>query len=234
MGNVLNYSVSKVSADGTAEQIDQKILKEFVVHLFVNDIKELDIFCTNLNIEELVIGRLYAENKISKYSDINNIDIKDTKDNEVDVYISLNENINIPQREKRNDFIDINHESVMNLVKDFSTDSKLHTETSSTHSCYLSVGNEIVFVTEDISRHNAVDKSIGYMLKNNLNPSDCIIYSSGRVPLDMIEKVGNANIPILVAKALPTNQSIEYAKANKLVLIAKAVNNSYEIFTQKI
>ncbi len=48
----------------------------------------------------------------------------------------------------------------------------------------------------------------------------------------MIEKVGNANIPILVAKALPTDKATQYAKDNNIVLIARARNGEYEIFNQ--
>ena len=230
MGNVLKVPVTQVLEDGIKEKIERKILKEYTVHLTCNGQCIIDIDCTNLNIKEMIIGRLFADNKIQSYSDIETIDINEINDNEANVSVVLNiksKSINVSKELK-----EIDHKAILNIVSNFSDGSKLHNETRSAHSCYLAVGNKTVFETEDISRHNAVDKSVGYMLINNLNPADCILYSSGRVPLDMIEKVGNANIPVLVAKALPTDKAIQYAKDNNIVLIARARNGEYEIFNQ--
>ena len=68
------------------------------------------------------------------------------------------------------------------------------------------------------------------MLLNDINPNECILYTSGRVPLDMIEKIDKAGIPVLVAKAVPTNRSIQFAKEKKIVLFARARKDSYEVF----
>ena len=230
MGNFLSVPVTKVLEDGTKEYIDRKILKEYTVHLICNGEGILDIDCTNFNLKELVVGRLFADNKISCFSEVESIEINEINDNEANAVVSLNETIN--EIKISNSPIEIDHDAILNIINSFSKGSKLHNETTSTHSCYLAVANETVFETEDISRHNAVDKAVGYMLINNLNSADCILYSSGRVPLDMIEKVGDANIPILVAKALPTDKAIQYAKDNNIVLIARARNGEYEIFNQ--
>ena len=230
MGNVLSVPVTKVLEDGTKENIDRKILKEYTVHLICNGESILDIDCTNLDLKELVVGRLFAEKKIQNYSDVDSVDINEINDNESAVNVLIT-NSNT-KYDTSNRIPNINHESVISIINKFSDSSEIHNETKSTHSCYLAVGNKTVFETEDISRHNAVDKAVGYMLINNLNPTDCILYSSGRVPLDMIEKVGGANIPILVAKALPTDKAIQYAKDNNIVLIARARNGEYEIFNQ--
>ena len=56
------------------------------------------------------------------------------------------------------------------------------------------------FKAEDIGRHNAVDKAVGYAVLNDIPLSGCMIFTSGRVPVDMVEKVIVAGIPVLVSK----------------------------------
>lgn len=230
MGNVLSVPATKVFEDGTKENIDRKILKEYTVHIICNGDSILDIDCTNLDLKELVVGRLFADKKNNSFEDIVSIDISEINDNEANVVVVLNDKQNDIKASSR--IKEFDHKAIINIISSFSDGSEIHNETKSTHSCYLAVGTKTVFETEDISRHNAVDKAVGYMLINNLNPADCILYSSGRVPLDMIEKVGDANIPILVAKALPTDKAIQFAKDNDIVLIARARNGEYEIFNQ--
>ena len=67
MGNVLSVPVTKVFEDGTKENIGRKILKEYTVHLVCNGASILDIDCTNLNLKELVVGRLFDDKKIQSY-----------------------------------------------------------------------------------------------------------------------------------------------------------------------
>ena len=86
------------------------------------------------------------------------------------------------------------------------------------------------FKAEDIGRHNAVDKAVGYAVLNDIPLSECMIFTSGRVPVDMVEKVIVAGIPVLVSKSVPTAESVELAEECNLKLICKAWPDQCEIF----
>lgn len=116
------------------------------------------------------------------------------------------------------------------LANEFASGSRIHKATQGTHSCYLSVKGEILFAGEDIGRHNAMDKAIGYAAMQGLKPENCILYTTGRVPTDMVKKVVMARIPVLVTKAVPTDAAVEMARAYNLTLICKAWPDRYEIF----
>ena len=75
------------------------------------------------------------------------------------------------------------------------------------------VRDKCVCRMEDIGRHNALDKCIGYALLKQLELSECILFTTGRVPTDMVQKVIAAGIPVLASKAVPTDQAIELAKS---------------------
>ena len=72
---------------------------------------------------------------------------------------------------------------------------------------------------EDLGRHNALDKVIGAALMQGIDLKQCALFSSGRLPTDMVAKAIRAGVPVLASKAAPTAQGIELAKKYRLTLI---------------
>lgn len=107
----------------------------------------------------------------------------------------------------------------------------LHEETWGTHSAFLFRKGELLFACEDIGRHNAIDKVIGYALKNEINLTVCAIYSSGRAPSDMVEKIIRAGVPVFVTKGVPTSEAVELAKKYHLTLICGARRDQMKIYS---
>ena len=82
----------------------------------------------------------------------------------------------------------------------FHQDMPLHEATWSTHSCFLAYKGKIVYSCEDIGRHNALDKAIGYALMQDYDFHECAVFTTGRLPIDMITKVIRAGIPLVASK----------------------------------
>lgn len=125
-------------------------------------------------------------------------------------------------------------EWIFSLAAAFKNDSRIHSRTAGTHSCYLASGGEILYSAEDIGRHNALDKAVGHAALSGLRMSDCMLFTTGRVPADMTRKVIISGIPVLVSKSVPTTASIELARQYGLNLICRAWPDSYEIFNENI
>jgi FdhD protein len=77
-----------------------------------------------------------------------------------------------------------------------------------------------------------MDKAIGYALINGIPLNECILYTTGRVPTDMVKKAIMAGVPVLVSKAVPTDAAIKMAKEHSLTLICKAWPDKFEIFAE--
>jgi FdhD protein len=123
-------------------------------------------------------------------------------------------------------------EWVFDLADHFASGTKIHKITRGTHGCYLSVRGEVVYVCEDIGRHNALDKAIGCIALRGYEKKDCILFTTGRVPTDMVKKVILSKIPVLVSKSTPTNEAVDLAKRYNLTLICNAWPDQYEIYSE--
>ena len=103
-------------------------------------------------------------------------------------------------------------EQVRTLAQCMRRDTPLHLLTRGTHSCFLARNGELLFAGEDIGRHNALDKAIGWALMNGVDLRTCMAHISGRVPKDMVMKAVRAHVPVLVSKEAPTAEGLAAAR----------------------
>ncbi|CAF30789.1 TonB-dependent receptor protein:Formate dehydrogenase, subunit FdhD [Methanococcus maripaludis S2] len=90
-------------------------------------------------------------------------------------------------------------------------------------------GNKIVYF-EDIGRHNAVDKVVGYAVLNDIVLNNCVLASSGRQPTAMVKKVVNSKIPVIITKSPSTDKGVILAKENDILLIGFARIDRFTVY----
>ena len=113
-----------------------------------------------------------------------------------------------------------------------SEDAKPHKATQSAHSCFLLKDGRIVFEAEDIGRHNAVDKAVGYIYMNDIDPMTTALFTTGRMPVDMVRKVIRASVPVFISKKQPTTDGVELAKEYGLTMIGNLRDDRLNIYNQ--
>ena len=92
---------------------------------------------------------------------------------------------------------------------------------------------KILYLCEDIGRHNALDKVLGRALIDGVDLTQCVLFSSGRIPDDMMEKVIRARVPLLASNAVPTDRAVELARRYHVTLICTARPDGMDIFSAK-
>lgn len=216
-----------VKNTGEEKTEKSRIITEHTLRININDVPTLSITCTDSHLLYLILGALFSNHYAQSPEDESTTFSADRTEAWVTLMNaapSANTALStLPSHVWKDEW-------VFALTRKFAEGMPLHKETQGTHSCILAQGDTILFYTEDISRHNAVDKIIGYTLFNDIDRSQTILYSSGRVPYDMAEKVIRAGIPVLVSKSVPTKQAVELAKQYGLTLICRAHTDSFEVF----
>jgi FdhD protein len=107
------------------------------------------------------------------------------------------------------------------MTQAINTMPSLYLEAGAIHGCVLCRGGTPVCYTEDVGRHNAVDKIAGWMFRHNVEAGDKIMYTTGRLTSEMVIKTVRMGIPILVSRSGFTAWGVELARQVGLTLVGR-------------
>jgi len=115
------------------------------------------------------------------------------------------------------------------LMSDGQTLSRL---TTGTHAVALSgTDGRLHVVREDVGRHNALDKVIGYAMLHGVDLRSCLALLSGRISFEMVQKAVRAGIPVLAAISAATSLAVSLARRFDCTLVGRLRDRSMTVYT---
>ena len=247
-----DVSILKVSGRSVEGAIDE-VAAELPVRLLLNDEPLVTLLCTPSELRELAVGFLLSEGLLRDKAAIKKMEL-DEREAAVHVELSglppdfsrMFEKRTISSgcgkgitytgyrtaADRRIDFTGraLTLDDIGTLLKTFRNISSLYLETGGVHSAALSDGREILFFSEDIGRHNAVDKLIGKAFLQSISLENKVLITSGRVTSEIMTKTGRNRIPVLISRAAPSCMAVSYAEDMGITLIGFARGDRMNVY----
>ena len=227
------------------EEREMAVSAEYPVNLSINGSHYATIACSGTEIEYLVTGHLISEGIVLSVDSIQefsfdpatlsaNVCTHDRR--EISPRGALTAaggrgRLSVPGHEYvRAELPEINAGTVSDSMESFLNHSREHHLTGGVHSSALcTVSGDMVVFFDEIGRHNAVDKVIGYAARKAIPLADKMILSTGRISSEIMFKLIYARAPVLVSRASPTSYSVNLARQFNILTICRARQGRFTV-----
>jgi len=219
---------------------DEDLLAGFLFNeRIIEDISEIDTIekagdkVGDYNIQNKIIAKIIK----SKNVDINKLKRNFITNSSCGVCGKTSlDTVEIIKKEKLNlSFPKVKKNIIMKSPDLLSKEQSEFSKTGGIHaSCLIDESGNVIATREDVGRHNALDKLIGFTQKKKLidNHSQ-FIACSGRLNFELVQKGLMSNIGIMAGVGAPTSLAIDLAKRFGMTILGFVKNNSFNIYTNK-
>ncbi|CAM3767231.1 formate dehydrogenase accessory sulfurtransferase FdhD [Mesobacillus thioparans] len=247
------YTITKYH-DGQFQDVEDVIVNEFPLTIFVNEMEFATMVCTPTHFEEMVVGFLASEGVIRSYNDIHSLSIDESRGY---AYVMLKVNMTTNQEYYSKRFIGsccgksrqfyfhndartaktsmsktrITAAQSIELMNQMQNNSQVFLETGGVHNAALCSPEEIIAVRTDIGRHNALDKLYGYSILNRVPVRNKIIVFSGRISSEVLLKAAKIGVGIVLSKSAPTDLAIKLAKDLNITAVGFIRGKSFNVYS---
>lgn len=126
----------------------------------------------------------------------------------------------------------ISRAAIDRAIRDLPQQQEINQQTGAVHAAgFADRDGKLLFVREDVGRHNALDKLIGAVLRAGLNPADGFVVVTSRCSMEMVQKTACFGAPLLVTVSAPTSLAIELADKCNMTVAAFARGSGFNLYT---
>ena len=241
---------------GTVTNMHDIVAEEVPLKIVLNEIYTFIIWCSPSQFKELAIGFLFAEDILQDVDEIECIGI-DEKENFCNIQFKNSINLADRMENRRNSVrivpliknsvatyqhdnkiamvtsnLTIHSQTIFDAIHQMNKKAEGFTKTGGLHdSGIFNANGTLIAFSEDVGRHNTVDKVIGQGLLLKIDFTECFLIITGRVPGDMIYKAAKAGLPIVASVAAVLNSGVTSAKKANITLAGFIREKHINIYT---
>lgn len=229
--------VEYTRVNGDVHKASERVVVEYSISISVNGAPLTTTIITPMMKEEFVTGYLFGQGIIDTFKDIASLSVNG---NAADIVLTP-KRMKAKRQQKVTADLHVNRDDIFSGVN-LILKSALYDETSAIHSAGLfKPGVEPICVAEDVGRHNALDKVIGYALIHGIDFKTTFAASTGRMVSDMVSKICRAGIPIVATKTAVTKLGMEIGEKYGITIIGfvkdigmkKKTDTGEKVFTER-
>jgi FdhD protein len=262
MTEIDRVPIRQVTEQGENETEDV-VVRELSLTITLNNQEAATLLCSPTNLNYLAVGFLFSEGLIENKGEIEKITVDEGKgivqvetkeDKGLDTKplfkpliasgggrgTPFHSSASGQHQAKIKSQTTILPDEVFTLVNEFQHRSHVFKATGGVHSAALCDTKSILVFSEDIGRHNAIDKVFGECILRDIAIDEHIVITSGRISSEILLKAAKGKIPILISVSAPTNLGVRLATELGMTLIGfareKRMNvytNAWRVVTQK-
>lgn len=228
--------------------VEAEVIEEALVTIYVNGRELATIMSTPLEQDYLALGFLKNEGFIEGMDEVDAVHI--SRDGCcVDVW--LNHAVARPKRviitsgcgggvtfddpsigiEPLQDETQLKPARLFELINMLHYPGSLYARARGSHSAGISDGQALLVQTEDVGRHNTIDKLTGACLVMGIKTQGRILLATGRVSSEMLRKGALMGCPIIASRNSPTSMSVSMAQAWNITLVGYVRRDSFRVYT---
>ena len=230
------------------QTVDAAVIQERTVCLHVNGQALTAFMCTPMDLEALALGFLRAEGLIAGLADVALVELIHGGAC-LDVW--LRGDVTLPdwairtsgcsggvtfddltaQRDPLPPGPPVMAQQIIDRYFDLRQAETLYPLSRGVHASALATPDRLLLVAEDVGRHNTLDKLWGMAMQQEIDPTGCLILTTGRISAEMLGKATKMGVPIIASRTSPTSRSLVLAAAWHMAVIGYIRRDSFRLYT---
>lgn len=235
--------------DDERHAVDGAVVEEGLVRIHVNGRELATFMCTPHDLEHLALGFLRSEGIIQGLDDVRLLAPCPSRTC-IDVWLRRAD-VELPRRAILTSgcgggitFDDLSQrvapltsplrvtpQQIEDGMRQLMAAATLYRLTRGVHTSALSDGQRLVAVAEDVGRHNTLDKLWGACLQRGIDPADHLLFATGRISSEMLNKAAKMRAPVVISHTSPTSLSVQLAREWDMLVVGYVRGSGFKVYT---
>ena len=234
---------------GSREIVTRQVVEEYPLRLRINGCELATLVCSPHQLNFLLAGFLHLQGFADSLDDILALGVcADFGLAEIRLKKELPEKLqptltsgcgtgisfNLPHhllKESRTRQRNYSSDSLFLLMRQLAQKTELYRKHGGIHAAAVGDEDGLLLHTEDIGRHNTLDRLAGEALFRKVDLRDKMLITSGRISTEMVAKAARLGIGLLASRSSPTNRAIELCKQAGITLVGYLRGESLEVYS---